>query len=56
MPKPMPPTRPTSQRPKPKTATTTPTSAEPRPQPAPLKLSSEDAKLMAAVLMEMLKR
>jgi hypothetical protein len=53
---PTPPARPATQRPKPKTATTMPAGAEARPEPAPIKLSSGDAKLMAAVLMEMLKR
>jgi hypothetical protein len=53
---PKPPARPATQRPKPKTATATPAGAEPRPPPEPIKLSSGDAKLMAAVLMEMLKR
>lgn len=46
-----PPARPATQRPKAK-----PADAEPRTTPAPIKLSSGDAKLMAAVLMEMLKR
>lgn len=51
MPKTTPPARPATQRPKAK-----PAGAEPRTTPAPIKLSAGDAKLMAAVLMEMLKR
>ncbi|NVZ10626.1 hypothetical protein HW932_15285 [Allochromatium humboldtianum] len=51
-----PPARPATQRPKAKPATATPAGAEPRTIPAPIKLSAGDAKLMAAVLMEMLKR
>lgn len=57
MPKPNSPARSTTQRPKPNTAATTvPAGTELPRQPAPIKLSSGDAKLMAAVLMEMLNR
>lgn len=48
-----PPARPATQRPK---AKPTPAGTESRTIPAPIKLSAGDAKLMAAVLMEMLKR
>jgi hypothetical protein len=57
MPKPTLPARPAIQRPKPNPSAATPATATPRPpSSAPIKLSSGDAKLMAAVLREMLKR
>ncbi|MTW20016.1 hypothetical protein [Allochromatium palmeri] len=56
MPKPTPPVRPAAQPQKPQTTTATPASTKPRSNTAPIKLSSGDAKLMAAVLMEMMKR
>lgn len=56
MSKPAPPARPATQKPKPKAAAAKPAGAKPLPKPEPIKLSPEDAKLMAAVLMEMLKR
>ena len=52
MPKTQPPARPTP--PAPKSPATV--SASIRPKSEPIKLSPQDAKLMAAVLMEMLKR
>ncbi|MCK7579087.1 MAG: hypothetical protein MZV65_27375 [Chromatiales bacterium] len=56
-PKPTPPARPVAQQPKSSTATATSAGAKRRPpQSAPIQLSSGDAKLIAAVLMEMLKR
>lgn len=56
MPKPKSPVRPATQSPKPKAGPATSAGAKPRPNPEPIKLSSGDAKLMAAVLMEMLRR